>query len=663
MPRTIDHAYLWTQLTAAKDATSDLYRQFDRLHQLAYGLDNGDIFDLDQQSRGKYNIIRAQVNQVVNPVMETPPEISAFPGDGSTTADATLLNGHLRYLQEKCCAPDSYVNALRTEVTGGLGACKLVLDEDEDGDLEPLIEPLLPTQVFFDPAHRRPDRRDARFVFVEMEMNEDDFFDDYPKAVRTNDDPEAMNSSDVRVVKFWECYIRVRRGKEKSINRYILTATQIVNNDFDKFPLSCLPVFMCSAPIVEQNKRKVLLPLTIDLQDLQNEINFWRSEMANLIGRAPKSQWMADKSAIAATDEEAYANSATSEADAILWFDSNKGQIPKPEPIQAPELPRSYVDLCQQNLQFARDITGILPTQVQGEQASLDTDSGEALKQKRAMSAIASYHFIAPFLYMLKMVGDCYIDAIIKVCNDDKIRIAMQGDKSTQLVSFGPTQIKKPRVKNVDLESGKFGCVVKIGASFATQKQELLTMVSDWSAKNEKIAELSAGYIMRQQPVPGAEEFGNLLDSVLLPAAAQQFLAQKQDGGDPEQQVQALTMQNNQLRQQGHMQQQQLQLAEQELQKVDGEMQQLRLELKTGSDLKIRLAEMDADLQKTLASMAENTKRIIASQRSSTDLETAAIASNTSIDREDIIHHHTITQKVVDAELAPPTPPTGESNA
>ena len=431
--------------------------------------------------------------------------------------------------------------------------------------------------------------------------------------------------------------------------------TEIVNaKEAATYPGAYLPVFLYNCPMISHNNRKLLLPLTLDLKDLQNEINYWRTQMASLIGRAPKSQWRAAAGTIAAGDEESYANSSGEDADCILYYDAKDGK-PAPEPIAAPEIPASYIQLSQANLQFARDITGIFPDQGNQTQQGMNQASGEALKQQRSIANIASYHFIQPWLYAIKLTGEAWIDLIVRVENgSSKVRVSMQGDKSTQLVSFGPTVVNKPGVKNLDLEEGKYGVVVKIGASYATQKQELLSTIGDWSAKNEKIAELSAGFIMSQYPIPGAAEFGDLLNIALLPPAAQQYLANKQSG-DPEQQVQSLMMQIQQLRQQGMLQQKQLQLAETELQKADAEMQQLKIKLDTGSDIKLKLAQIDLEIaklnaasRKDVAELDNNTRRMVASQQSSTELEKSAIAANTSLDREDLIHRQHTSERVLD---------------
>jgi TolA-binding protein len=269
------------------------------------------------------------------------------------------------------------------------------------------------------------------------------------------------------------------------------------------------------------------------------------------------------------------------------------------------------------------------------------------------MSNIAGYHFLDAWMFGLHQCGDCYIDLCIKTSNNNRIRVTMNGDKTTQLVSFGSEKVDRPDVKNFDLEQGNYGCTVTIGASYSSQKQELVGMIGDWSAKNEEVAKVTAGWLLRQSPVPGSDELGDLLDVVLLPPAAQQFLANKTTG-DADQKLLQLTMKINEMSQQGQMQQKQLQLCEQHLQQASQEIEQL----KSGDSVKLKLKQMDIDMLNTRIEHEERmrvldntTKKTIADQSNATRLETAAMGENTSLDKEELIHHHQANLKVLDHEL------------
>lgn len=656
--KPIDFQLLRRYADDAKTYDAERDRQFRMLLKFAYSID--DLLSGDQlnptPSVGKYNIIKAQINQIVNPILESPPEITVYPGDGANKTSATALGGLLRHIQYECSAPQTYTHATRTTVAGGLGAWKVVIDEDDDGKPIPMIESIEdPTTVHFDPASKRRDRRDARFACHEFTLSVDDFEEEYPEAqVPTADNPMGgTETSDL--VKLVEVWVKVKRDGETAMNRYVITENEIVLTD-ESYPGDVLPVFQMVAPFVEIDGKFVLMPLTFDLIDSQREISYWKTQMAKLIGRAPKSQWMADTGSIAVEDQAAYANSAIDEeAESILFYDSKNGTKQKPQPIEPPELPASYIQLVQSNLAFARDITGIYPDQGQQTAQGADQASGVAIKQQRSVASISSAHFRDELYFNLRRTGNCVIDLAKKVMNDDSIRVSMQGDNTTQLVSFGPTKIKAPGVSNVDLDTGKYGVVVSTGSSYATQKQEMLETLGAMASKNEKVFELVADYLVGQWALPGTEDLQERLQVGLLPATVQQMLASKQ-GSDPVQRAQQLQLQ---LQQKEALEKQltmHLQAVSQELQKISEEYKNLKGDKETEANLKLHIEQMKTDIERL---RIESTERIamhtgaiqtrIGDDKNATTLEVAAMKSQTEIGKTAMVHNH---EHIMEAERA-----------
>ena len=624
-------------------------RQFRMLLKFAYAID--DLISGDQlnptPSVGKYNIIKAQINQIVNPVIDAPPEITVYPGDGADKTGATALGGLLRHIQYECSAPQTYAQSLRTTVAGGLGAWKVVIDEDDDGKPIPMIEAIEdPTSVHFDMASRRRDRRDARFVTHEFTLAVDDFEEKYPDAqVPTTDNP-IQTSETAEIVHLVEIWVKVKRDGESAVNRYVISENEIVETD-DGYPGDALPVFQMSAPWLEIDAKYVLMPLTFDLIDSQREISYWKTQMAKLIGRSPKSQWMADTGSIATEDQADYADSAIDEeAKAILFYDSKNGTKQKPTPIAPPELPTSYIQLVQSNLAFARDITGIYPDQGQQTAQGADQASGVAIKQQRSVASISSAHFHDELNYNLRRTGNCLVNLAKAIMNDDTVRVSMLGDNSTQLVSFGPTRIERPGVSNVDLDSGKYGVVISSGSSYATQKQELLQTLGEMASKNEKVFELVADYLVGQWALPGTEDLQERLQVGLLPPEVQKMLAQKQ-GNDPAKRAQQLQLQLQNAKQIEQQLTQHLTLVSQELQKISEEYKTLKGDKETDAQLKIALQKMADDLERLRIESAERIamhrgaiETQIADSKNDVTLETTAMKSQTEIGKAAMAHNH-----------------------
>lgn len=632
------------------DAERD--KQYRMYTQFAYQIDSllsGDQIDSSPQW-GRYNIIKSQINQICNPVLDQPPEVTVYPGDGATKSAAVALGGTIRHFQYECMASQAYCAAMRMATSGGLGAWLAVLDDDDEAQgLQPAIEGIAdPTTVHFDPTHKRPDRRDARFVSREYTMAADDFVDRFPGKQLPQEAPDSPASIQItETVLLTELYVRVKRDGRKAINRYVISDLEIIEKD-ETYPVSKFPVYLLEAPKCDIEGKLTMMPLTFDLIDVQRELAYWKTQTAKLMGRAPKSTWLWDKGSVAVEDQEDYAKSALDdEAVTGLVYDSKNGSKRPPELIKAPELPSSYLELIQHNLAFARDITGIYPDQGQMQQKGTDPASGVAIKQQRSISTIAAAHFTNQLNYNLRLTGDWMVEVAQRILNDDKVRISMQGDNSTQLVSYGPT--KAEGMANYDLEAGKFGVIVATGPNYASQKQELLQQLGEMANKNPKVFELIADYLVAQWPLAGTEDLQERLQVGLLPPEVKKLIASKANS-DPAARAQQLQLQLQQVTMTKEQLQQVLEVISKQLTDLSAEHKSLQedkaieVEKLSIDRLKIESAERIA-LHKTTA-MADDvdaknaTTREIAQDRNVTTLEVAAMNAETKVGVTAMQHNH-----------------------
>jgi hypothetical protein len=98
------------------------------------------------------------------------------------------LNGLYRADEQDSGADEAYDNAFEEAVGGGFGAWRIrtIYEdiEEEDNDHQRIaIEPIYDadSSVYFDPASKRQDKRDAKWCFVITSMTPDDFKEKYPK--------------------------------------------------------------------------------------------------------------------------------------------------------------------------------------------------------------------------------------------------------------------------------------------------------------------------------------------------------------------------------------------------------------------------------------------------------------------------------------------------
>lgn len=543
-----------------------------------------------QQRNGRtakqYPIIKAIGNQVINPLVEAPPEICTYPGDGANKSGATWVNGHLRHIQGESQADRIYMATINACIYGGYGTWRVCVGPDDDAptqEWEVSLEEVDASTVFWDPTAKRPDYSDAKFIRIRNRISAGDIRETYPDARIGQHEDEDM-------VDVWEHWERTKdaAGQLANVTRYVhLEDGEILEVD-TSYRGKYLPFVTITGPSLTIEGETQFFPLTRDLEAVQQEVNWLKSEAVAQIASWPKSQWIAEDGAIDAGDVGRYARSA-SDPDSILYY---KNGHAKPEPIQPPPFPTGYMELAQANMAMARDITGIYPNMGQQTQNGMDQASGKALKHQRAIASVAGAHFIASLRYGMIRTGKILVDLIRRYHNTDKTRVAIGADGQPTLVSFGPTEISG--VQNIDLLAGEYGVTISTGATYATQKEELIDRLFELTGRQPAILNLIADWLISQWPIPGTEELTDRLRMGLLPPDIQQMLAAK-DSEDPAEQEQQIRLRAYM----GQMENSQLKQALQAITEKFGELNEAYQQLKQSKELdaqtKIRTAEISQE--------------------------------------------------------------------
>lgn len=577
----------------------------------------------------QYPIIKAQGNQIKNPIAGAPPEITTYPGNGANKTGAARVNGLLRSIQQESQAPRIYLGALDGEIFGGLGAWRVCVGPDDAHPTEwkAFMEDLDPTTVFWDPASRRPNYSDARYVRIKNRIPAGDLRETY-------EDADFGEYEDADIVTVWEHWEKkMKDGRVDSIVRYThLESGQILEID-RSYRCKILPIITITAPYLSIDGKLSIFPLSRDLESTQQQINWLFSEAIAQVAGAAKSMWLAEDGAIDAGDVPRYAASAT-DPDAILYY---KNGHQKPEQILPPPFPTGYMEMVRESLSFARDVSGIYPNQGQNTQAGMEQASGEALKHQRAMTNIAAMHFIAPLVYGLEWTGKILIEICVAYLNTDRVRVSIGADGQPTLVSFGPTQIEG--VENVDLSQGEYGVTVTTGATYANQKEELIERLFELTSRNPQIQTLLADWLVAQWPLPGTEEVVDRLRT-LLPEDVQQMLASK-DSSDPSEQA-------SQLRLKAHMGQMENAKLKEVLGAITEKFQQLSAEY----DRLKASKELDAQTRLQVAQMSQETTLTKTDKDNEAKLSLEILQQNEIEERAEVRHGQEIADIPLDALFA-----------
>lgn len=612
---------------------SDSFASYDFHLQFALGIpdkqwDPEVLAKRNGRTNQQYNIIRAIANQIKNPILESPPEIQIYPGDGATKNGATLVNGLIRHIQSRSQANRSYMHALDCMTLGGIGVWRVTVEDEEnsefEGDKEVGIEIVDdPSKVKFGPA-RKPDFSDARWVTHEYTLPYIEVKERWPEsdAIQADEDDNPVT--------IYEHWYKVDGRVEYCFH---LDTGDILETVAD-YKGKCLPFVVCMAPTHVIEGKLNIFPLTYDLIAPQREINWLKSEAVTVIAAHPKARFQAEDGSIEEGDLGDYQRSATDPVD-ILWYRRNHA---KPEIIPAPDAPTGYMNLAQANIQIARDITGIYPDMGQQTQRGMDQASGKALKHQRAMSSVAGAHFIDSFRNALQRTGEILLDLCKWYMNDDKIRISMGADGTPALVSFGAAMIDN--VANVDLEEGQYGVSISTGASYATMREELLDRLGDLASKDQQIFHLVADFLVSQWPIPGTEDLADRFRLALLPPNVQQMLADKQ-GNDPSERAASATIAAQVAKQENTQLKQMLQAMTEHIKKIDAALVEAQAQAKSKNEeiaAKRDDSRMSAEVSMHVADAANETKLQLQREAQAAQAQSDELAHAREIEKTAINH-------------------------
>jgi hypothetical protein len=568
-----------------------------------------------------YNIVQGFIRPLVNAVKQAPPSIQLYPVSQNTNKQsANTLAGIIRHIEYCSNAQRAYTHALEQIAEGGMGAWRVtpatkkhkrtvyaeqavqtqygmqmmpskevVIEDKIELQIEQIDDP---TNVYFDPASKMPDFSDANWVLYKNVMSEVDYKKNYPNGTASPDNDMVV------VYEYW--YF----NSTGLVNFVVFDDSEILVQD--ELELTILPFVVIAGDKIDANGEVSYKSLTSEIRAPQQEINWLKSEAISSVSQAPKSSFIVDNDAIAEGDEDSWANSAI-DPDVILRKKKGSEIIP----IQPPGPPVGYMELSGQNMEMARQITGIYPDP--STQQALSNASGKAIKYQQAGAQIQTYHFVDALNYGIKRTGEILLDMISVYYNNDDVRISMGVDNSYSHVSIGPTQV--PGVTNIDMSFDNYGVTISSGPTYASQKEQFSEQLLQFAQGNQQMMPLIADIVIRNSNIPGSEELADRF-RVMLPEPVQQLIASQQGANaDPTEIVRQQQIQLQQAGMQLQQANQQLQMMAQQIEQLQSQQSVKMLDIQTKKEIADDKIKADFAMQESDHSQADQMAKLNATMQ------------------------------------------------
>jgi len=499
------------------------------------------------------------IRQVVNDARQNKPSIQVLAVDGDADYDtAQVIGGLIRAIERQSQATIAYDTAIEHAVTCGMGFFRITSDYagpdtfDQELRIERVANPL---SVYWDTSSTAFDASDWDYAFVVSTLAKASFRARYPKAAAVDFDADeaAATSEDasamrVRVAEYWERVEKRRRmvrltdgrvlradeldapyaldvgitvplrdalaaqgilvNSEReatyySVIRRVLSGADVLEET--EWPGSTIPIVPVWGEEVMHGGKRYFRSLVRDAIGPQQMLNFWRSAETELVALAPRAPWLVPLGAIPPHEADKW-KTANTRSHAYLEYDPNAGPMPQRIPFAG--VPAGALQAAMVAADDIKSVTGIYDASLG---ARGNETTGRAILARQRQSDQSTFHFLDNLARAIEYAGRCLIEAIpafygprqtIRILGEDEMPRVV---RVTQEQGTMPTAAN-PEGRIYNLSVGKYDVAVRVGPSYATQREQSAQAMMELIRVYPPAAPVLGDLLVKAMDWPGADE-------------------------------------------------------------------------------------------------------------------------------------------------------------
>jgi hypothetical protein len=483
------------------------------------------------------------VAQVVGDIRINRPAIKVRPADDSDKELAQVREGLIRAIERESGASNVYAETGQSQVACGIGNFRVglkyagELSFNRDVFVGAIPDPFA---VVWDPLSVEPTGKDARWCFVQDEMDRLDFEATWPDKkpseleVSTYTTGNWMTADTVKVTEYWQIkerdveiallqggevveaekvtaahYVTARRtARRKYACMYLITAHAILAGPFE-WQIDRVPIIRVRGWEVTVNaSKRIRFGLVRFAKDPQRLLNYWRSVAAEYLVMAPKGKWLVHEST-RSEDEDRIRTSHLDDDPIIRW----SGQAP-PQYVPPPIIPSALLQEAQLNAQDMKDVTGLHDASLG---ARSNETSGRAILARQREGDVATYVYHDNLRAAIGE-GGRVIEQLIPTVYDTARTVRIIGEDEQTKVQ----RINDPNdPKAIDINRGRFDIVVETGPSYTTKRLEAAESMTAFVQAVPAAAPIIADLLATAQDWPEADRIAARLKKLIPPNVLQ----------------------------------------------------------------------------------------------------------------------------------------------
>lgn len=526
------------------------------------------------------------IHQITGDIRQMRPAIKVVPVDsGADEKVAELRGGLIRYVENRSDASAIYFRTADSQVACGIGHWRVVTEYADGSTFNQEIR-IAPVEdgisVLWDPDSILPNKVDAKFCFVPVDMSRNAFEAAYPgiQPSQFDDSKWSHNSSwvsddHIRVSEYWirkptkrrlalgldgsiaditdaeESVVafhlgrgaRVEERESYKICRYLITASDVLEGPED-WPGRFIPIIPVIGEETRIGRKVIRRGVVRRAKDPQRMLNYFHSAHTETVALQPKAPFVGTEENFAKY-QDIWSAANTQNLPYLPYEpDSQNGGAP-PQRVAPPVSSQGVLDgltLARENI---RSVIGIYDASL-GKQSN--ETSGKAILARQREGDVGSYLYIDNFARAVRHTGDVINDLIPHVYDTERTIRIMGEDGKIDVLEINKAAGLDPEsgqtIFNYDITQGSYDVVAQLGPSYSTRREEAREGMIEFIRAAPQTAPLILDKVAKAQDWPMADDIAKRLRATLPPKILQIEEMEKQ-GASPEE-IQAFLSQGEQ---------------------------------------------------------------------------------------------------------------------
>jgi hypothetical protein len=453
-----------------------------------------------------------------------------------------LFNGIIREIEYLSSADIAYDTAYNYAVAGSVGYWRILTEYaegytfDQDIKIKRIINP---TSVHFDPEATEFCLEDAKYCFIETLMSKERFEEKYKDVdVRDFSGTDDLYGSwiegdSVRLAEYYvkepvtrkvaqlidgsvvevkapfneksPDVVRVREVEDYKIMWYLLCGVKVLKSV--QWVGKYIPVIPVFGDEIIAGGKKFYLSMIRGAKGAQQMYNYWASAATENVMMSPKSPYVVDHRQVKGFETEW--NEANKKNRMFIRYNAVAG-MQKPSREPQTQVPNAIIGMLQST---AFDIEDHLGRYESSKGEASNERSGKAIVARIKQSDKGTYTFVDNLTRAIIYSGRQLVDLIPKIY-DTKRALRIRGeDGKEQVVNVNEPVLDQNQnvVLANDLSVGKFDLIAAAGASYGSQRQEMVQMMIEAMQYAPQLAPVIAPLVFKYSDWPGASEVATAL--------------------------------------------------------------------------------------------------------------------------------------------------------